>query len=199
MTCGSIIHSIWTSSFEKYSFFDTASYLRSWLHYIMYQLFFLAIIFCIFCISQFKYLLHTVNLLIQFLLYRCSGPYLWFFVYWTPLFLFPISFFVFCQIGYAFSNDWKICEEPVFSLHSFINIKPIVFRMNYSPKHNTDAKFGWYRYDTRFAIPVYDDAGELTRYNVFKSRILVRHAKDIKLYLYDILRTKKETSKPLAQ
>lgn len=126
MTCGSIIHSIWTSSFEKYSFFDTASYLRSWLHYIMYQIFFLAIIFCIFCISQFKYLLHTVNLLIQFLLYRCSGPYLWFFVYWTPLFLFPISFFVFCQIGYAFSNDWKICEEPVFSLHSFINIKPIV-------------------------------------------------------------------------
>ena len=38
-----------------------------------------------------------------------------------------------------------------------------------------------------------------TRYNVFKARILVRHAKDGKLYLYDILRTKKETSKPLEQ
>ena len=62
-----------------------------------------------------------------------------------------------------------------------------------------EAKFGWYRYDTRFAIPVYDDAGELVRYNVFKARILVRHAKDGKLYLYDILRTKKETSKPLEQ
>ncbi len=73
------------------------------------------------------------------------------------------------------------------------------FAENYAQKHNTDAKFGWYRYDTRFAIPVYDDAGELVRYNVFKSRILVRHAKDGKLYLYDILRTKKETSKPLEQ
>lgn len=73
------------------------------------------------------------------------------------------------------------------------------FAENYAQKHNTDAKFGWYRYDTRFAIPVYDSAGELVRYNVFKSKILVRHAKDGRLYLYDILRTKKETSKPLVQ
>lgn len=73
------------------------------------------------------------------------------------------------------------------------------FAENYTHKHNTDAKFGWYRYDTRFAIPVYDDANELVRYNVFKTRILVRHAKDGKLYLYDILRTEKETSKPLEQ
>ncbi len=50
-----------------------------------------------------------------------------------------------------------------------------------------------------FAIPIYDDTGELVRYNVFKSRILVRHAEDGKLYLDDILRTKKETSKPLEQ
>lgn len=61
----------------------------------------------------------------------------------------------------------------------------------YARKHNKDAKFGWYRYDTRFAIPVYDDLGELVRYNVFKSRILVRHAKDGKLYLYDICKNKK--------
>ena len=49
---------------------------------------------------------------------------------------------------------------------------------------------------TPFAIPVYDDAGELARYNVFKARILVRHAKDGKLYLYDILRTKADASLP---
>ena len=71
------------------------------------------------------------------------------------------------------------------------------FAENYTKKHNADAKFGWYRYDTRFAIPVYDDNMELERYNVFKARMLVRHAQDGKLYLYDILRTKKETSKPL--
>lgn len=74
-----------------------------------------------------------------------------------------------------------------------------IYTENYAKKHNTDAKYGWYRYDTRFAIPVYDDAGKVVRYNVFKARILVRHAKDGKLYLYDILRTKKETSKPLEQ
>ena len=73
------------------------------------------------------------------------------------------------------------------------------FAENYAKKHNADAKFGWYRYDTRFAIPVYDDNMELVRYNVFMARILVRHAKDGKLYLYDVLRTKKETSKPLEQ
>ncbi|MCM1186290.1 MAG: hypothetical protein NC251_06640 [Lachnoclostridium sp.] len=73
------------------------------------------------------------------------------------------------------------------------------FTENYAQKHNTDAKFGWYRYDTHFAIPVYNDNLELVRYNVFMARILVRHAKDRKLYLYDILRTKKETSKPLEQ
>lgn len=73
------------------------------------------------------------------------------------------------------------------------------FAENYERKHKTDAKLGWYRYDTRFAIPVYDDDRELVRYNVFKARILVRHAADGKLYLYDVLRTKKETSKPLGQ
>ena len=65
------------------------------------------------------------------------------------------------------------------------------FAENYAQKHDIDAKFGWYRYDTRFAIPIYYDTGELVRYNIFKARIFVRHAKDEKLYLYDILRTKK--------
>ncbi len=73
------------------------------------------------------------------------------------------------------------------------------FAENYAQKHNTDAKFGWYRYDTRFAIPIYDDNMELIRYNVFSARILERHAKDGKIYLCDVLRTKKETSKPLEQ
>lgn len=65
------------------------------------------------------------------------------------------------------------------------------FSENYEKKHMNDAKYGWYRYDTRFALPVYDNAGELERYNVFTARVLVRHDQDGKLYLYDILRTKK--------
>lgn len=71
------------------------------------------------------------------------------------------------------------------------------FAENYALKHKVDAKYGWYRYDTRFALPKYNSDNEIDGYNVFKARLIVRHAEDGKLYLYDILRTKKETSKPL--
>lgn len=66
------------------------------------------------------------------------------------------------------------------------------FTEDYEQKHSGRAKFGWYRYDTRFALPVYKKNGELERYNIFSLRILVRHAKNGQLYLYDMLRTKKE-------
>lgn len=68
---------------------------------------------------------------------------------------------------------------------------------DYDKKHKSKARYGWYRYDTRFGIPVYDETGELLRYNIFSTRMLVRCDKDGKLYLYDFVRTKKETSKPL--
>jgi hypothetical protein len=69
------------------------------------------------------------------------------------------------------------------------------FQENKKDKHNKDAKYGWYRYESRFALPVYSENGEVERYNVFHALILVRHAKDNKLYLYDIIEIKKETSK----
>lgn len=69
---------------------------------------------------------------------------------------------------------------------------------NVKKKHAKDAKLGWYRYDIRFALPVYDDkSGEVIRYNVFFARMLVRHDADGKKYLYDLLGIKKETSSPL--
>ena len=69
------------------------------------------------------------------------------------------------------------------------------FQKNKKEKHNKDAKFGWYRYDVRFAIPVYDN-NMVVRYNIFDARLLVNHAENGKKYLYDILAIKKETSKP---
>ena len=69
---------------------------------------------------------------------------------------------------------------------------------NTKQKHNKDAKYGWYRYDVRFVLPVYDDkSNEICRYNIFFARMLVRHDKDGKKYLYDLLAVKKETSSPL--
>mgnify|MGYP003300342028 FL=1 len=68
---------------------------------------------------------------------------------------------------------------------------------DYNLKHGEKAKFGWYRYDTRLALPIYNGEGEIQRYNIYKLRMLVRHDEDGKLYLYDFLRTKKEMSSPL--
>lgn len=69
---------------------------------------------------------------------------------------------------------------------------------NSKKQHEKDAKNGWYRYDVRFALPVYDNNEEdIIRYNVFFARMLVRYAIDGKKYLYDFLAIKKETSSPL--
>lgn len=65
---------------------------------------------------------------------------------------------------------------------------------NHKEKHNKDAKYGWYRYQSKFALPVFNESGEIYRYNVFRVIIVVRHAKNGKLYLYDIMNIKKEMS-----
>ena len=68
------------------------------------------------------------------------------------------------------------------------------FEKNRKDKHSKNAKYGWYSYVTRFALPVYGENGDIERYNVFRAIMLVRHAEDNKLYLYDIMKIKKETS-----
>ena len=67
---------------------------------------------------------------------------------------------------------------------------------DYNMKHGKKAMQGWYRYSTCFGIPVYDEEGVLERYNVFRARMLVRRDENGKLYLYDIVTIKKETSRP---
>lgn len=66
---------------------------------------------------------------------------------------------------------------------------------NRKDKHSRNAKNGWYRYETRFALPVYNENGDIERYNVFYARLLIRHAASGKMYLYDITEIKKETGK----
>ena len=57
-----------------------------------------------------------------------------------------------------------------------------------------EQQYGWYRYESRFALPVFNENGDIERYNVFHALMLMRHAKDDKIYLYDIMEIKKETS-----
>ena len=70
------------------------------------------------------------------------------------------------------------------------------FKENKKDKHEKNAQNGWYKYDVRFAIPVYEE-DVLKRYNVFSARLLINHAKNNKKYLYDILAIKKKASRPL--
>ena len=68
---------------------------------------------------------------------------------------------------------------------------------NFKKAHNTDAQNGWYRFTSRFALPIYSNYGEIERYSVFRIEMLIRHASDGNLYLYDMVNIKKETSTPL--
>ncbi len=65
---------------------------------------------------------------------------------------------------------------------------------NLKRKHKNDAKYGWYRYESRFALPVFGDGDEVERYNVYHVAMIFRHGKDNKKYLYDIMNIKKELS-----
>ena len=70
---------------------------------------------------------------------------------------------------------------------------------NFKTTHGADAKYGWYRFTSRFALPVYSENGSLERYNIFRIEMLIRHASDDKLYLYDMVNVKKETGTPSQQ
>lgn len=50
--------------------------------------------------------------------------------------------------------------------------------------------------NTRFALPVYNEKGNMERMNIFSAQMLIRYAANGKLYLYDIVNIKKETSTP---
>lgn len=67
---------------------------------------------------------------------------------------------------------------------------------NKADKHVKDAKEGWYRYDSYFAMPVQGSNEKRKRVNIYKATLIVR--KSVKgLFLYDIINIKKEASKPL--
>ncbi len=69
------------------------------------------------------------------------------------------------------------------------------YKENYGQKHKENAKYGWYRYDARFSLPVYEN-DKIERFNVYLVTMLVRHAANHKKYLYDVVNIKKETEYP---
>lgn len=63
--------------------------------------------------------------------------------------------------------------------------------------HNKDARYGMYKYTTRFAVPAYDGNGNLMHHNIYVTELVIRNASDGKKYLYDIQNIKKESSSVL--
>ena len=57
-----------------------------------------------------------------------------------------------------------------------------------------DAKYGMYRYDTKFAFPVKDQKGNVTAVKAYDAELLIRNASNGKKYLYDIVNIKEDTA-----
>lgn len=64
-------------------------------------------------------------------------------------------------------------------------------------KLSKDAKYGMYRYDTKFAFPVKDQKGNVTTVKAYDAELLIRNASDGKKYLYDIVNIKEDTANAL--
>ena len=74
---------------------------------------------------------------------------------------------------YSHSKDTKVLRGPneYAKANASVAIRELIqiaanktFSENKKSKHNSKAKYGWYRYDTRFAVPKYNNDGELTEY-----------------------------------
>ena len=70
-------------------------------------------------------------------------------------------------------------------------------KSNTKQKHMVNAANEWHRYESRFGLQVYKEDGTIERYNIFHVYMIIRHDKDGKKYLYDVINIKKETSTPL--
>ena len=58
---------------------------------------------------------------------------------------------------------------------------------------NKDAKYGIYKYDSKFAFPSFDPAGIMTAVNAFDCKLVILNASAGNKYLYDVIGTKEDT------
>lgn len=71
------------------------------------------------------------------------------------------------------------------------------FNNNHKEKHVNNAKNGWYYYITRFDLPIYENKIKTNKYNKYSACLVINHASNGKMYLYDLVDIKKEASNPL--
>jgi len=64
-------------------------------------------------------------------------------------------------------------------------------------KASKDAKYGIYRYDTKFAFPIKNQSGGVIDVKAYDANLLIRNASNGKKYLYDIVNVKENTANAL--
>lgn len=91
----------------------------------------------------------------------------------------------------------KAKANAVQGLHGLISISRKVSEDdNRKEKNRKKASRGWYRYLTRFALPVILEDKCISHYNVYLATLIVRVDRKGVMYLYDITNVKKESSSP---
>ncbi len=55
---------------------------------------------------------------------------------------------------------------------------------NLKEKNSKKAKYGWYRYLTRFALPIMSEDNVIIRYHVYLATLIVRKDRRERLHLY---------------
>ena len=94
-------------------------------------------------------------------------------------------------------SNAKAKANVVQAIREIVYIARKVKKMeNQKSKSAKKARYGWYRYLTRFAIPVMLEKSIVSYYNVYLATLIVRKAEDKELYLYDVINIKKEASTP---
>ena len=63
---------------------------------------------------------------------------------------------------------------------------------DYEKRHGKKASNGWNRYDIGFSLPVYDEKGDIVKYNNYSGRMVVRCDEKGWLYLYDFVRIRRD-------
>lgn len=63
---------------------------------------------------------------------------------------------------------------------------------DYNKKHGRRAEHGWSRFNVYFGMAIYENDKTFSHYNYYSGKLIVRHNRNNKSYLYDIVRIKKE-------
>lgn len=103
--------------------------------------------------------------------------------------------YVYSKYSYSLNKPYKKVKANIVQAipEIIINATNRKYRKNYKDKHVFSAGLGWYKYDIKFGLPVFDNYGSISKYSIYDAALIVRKSSDGLLYLYDIVQ-KKETS-----